>query len=116
MGLVGRARGDTLRLLFAVVVSARVLWRNHKREKPHASRCVAPGKWILVTKAVVTLWMGIVRLFITRQLPQTTQAVIDQVEPAAVRSCPRPLGSRSRLRELPPRASAKLDGKRPGTR
>ena len=44
MGLVGRAWRDSLRLLPAVVVSARVLRRNYKREKPHASRRVGPGE------------------------------------------------------------------------
>jgi NADH-quinone oxidoreductase subunit M len=41
----------------------------------------AREKWILVTMAVVTLWMGIGSVFITRRTAADAQAVIDQVEP-----------------------------------
>ena len=41
----------------------------------------AREKWILVTMAVVTLWMGIGSAFITRRTAAAAQMVIDQVEP-----------------------------------
>jgi NADH-quinone oxidoreductase subunit M len=41
----------------------------------------AREKWILVTIAAVTLWMGIGSAFITRRTAAAAQTVIDQVEP-----------------------------------
>jgi len=41
----------------------------------------AREKWILVTMAVITLWMGIGSTFITRRTATAAQTVIDQVEP-----------------------------------
>jgi NADH-quinone oxidoreductase subunit M len=38
-------------------------------------------KWILLTMAAVTLWMGIGSVFITRRTATASQTVIDQVEP-----------------------------------
>ena len=38
-------------------------------------------KWILVTMAIVMLWMGIGSAFITRRTAAAAQTVIDQVEP-----------------------------------
>ncbi len=52
--------------------------REKNRTLPDAS---AREKWILVTMAVVTLWMGIGSTFITRRTAAASQDVIDQVEP-----------------------------------
>jgi NADH-quinone oxidoreductase subunit M len=41
----------------------------------------AREKWILATMAVVTLWMGIGSVFITRRTATAAQTVIDQIEP-----------------------------------
>jgi NADH:ubiquinone oxidoreductase subunit 4 (subunit M) len=48
------------------------------RTLPDAS---AREKWILATMAVVTLWMGIGSVFITRRTSAASQTVIDQAEP-----------------------------------
>jgi NADH-quinone oxidoreductase subunit M len=52
--------------------------RDKNRTLPDTS---AREKWILVTMAVVTLWMGIGSVFITRRTATASQTVIDQVEP-----------------------------------
>jgi NADH-quinone oxidoreductase subunit M len=52
--------------------------REKNRTLPDAS---AREKWILVTMAIVTLWMGIGSTFITKRTAAATQDVIDQVEP-----------------------------------
>ena len=41
----------------------------------------AREKWILITMAIVTLWMGIGSTFITKRTAAAAQDVIDQVEP-----------------------------------
>jgi hypothetical protein len=41
----------------------------------------AREKWILVTMAIVTIWMGIGSTFITARTAAAAQDVIDQVEP-----------------------------------
>jgi NADH-quinone oxidoreductase subunit M len=48
------------------------------RALPDAS---AREKWILATMAIVTLWMGIGSVFITRRTAAASQTVIDQAEP-----------------------------------
>lgn len=52
--------------------------REKNRTLPDAS---AREKWILVTMAIVTLWMGIGSTFITARTAAAAQNVIDQVEP-----------------------------------
>jgi NADH-quinone oxidoreductase subunit M len=52
--------------------------REKNRTLPDAS---AREKWILVTMAVVTIWMGIGSTFITARTAAAAQDVIDQVEP-----------------------------------
>ncbi len=52
--------------------------KDKNRTLPDAS---AREKWILVTMAVITLWMGIGSAFITRRTATAAQTVIDQVEP-----------------------------------
>src|SRR5260370_15730466 len=44
LGRLGRARRDSFRLLFAVVLSARLLRRSHERKEPHAARHIATRK------------------------------------------------------------------------
>ena len=52
--------------------------QEKNRALPDAS---AREKWILVTMAIVTLWMGIGSTFITARTATAAQNVIDQVEP-----------------------------------
>jgi len=52
--------------------------REKNRTLPDAS---AREKWILVTMAIVTVWMGIGSTFITARTAAAAQIVIDQVEP-----------------------------------
>jgi len=52
--------------------------REKNRTLPDAS---TREKWILVTMAVVTLWMGIGSTFITTRTAAASKDVIDQVEP-----------------------------------
>jgi len=52
--------------------------REKNRTLPDAS---AREKWILVTMAIVTLWMGIRSTFITARTAAAAQEVIEQVEP-----------------------------------
>jgi NADH-quinone oxidoreductase subunit M len=52
--------------------------KEKNRSLPDAS---VREKWILATMAVVTLWMGIGSVFITRRTAAAAQNVIDQVEP-----------------------------------
>ena len=60
----------------------RVFFGEITKEKNRALPDVsAREKWILITMAVVTLWMGISSVFITRRTAADAQAVIDQVEP-----------------------------------
>jgi len=51
--------------------------REKNRTLPDAS---AREKWILLTMAVVTLWMGVGSTFITKRTATATQDAIDQVE------------------------------------
>ena len=41
----------------------------------------ARERWILITMAVVTLWMGVGSAFVTNRTARSSQAVIDQVNP-----------------------------------
>jgi NADH-quinone oxidoreductase subunit M len=60
----------------------RVFFGEITKEKNRALPDVsARERWILITMAVVTLWMGIGSAFITRRTAADAQAVIDQVEP-----------------------------------
>jgi NADH-quinone oxidoreductase subunit M len=60
----------------------RVFFGEITREKNRALPDVsAREKWILVTMAIVTLWMGIGSTFITARTAAAAQDVIDQVEP-----------------------------------
>jgi NADH-quinone oxidoreductase subunit M len=60
----------------------RVFFGEITKEKNRALPDVSVReKWILGTVAVVTLWMGIGSVFITRRTAAASQTVIDQVEP-----------------------------------
>jgi NADH-quinone oxidoreductase subunit M len=50
-------------------------------------------KWILITMAVVTLWMGIGSVFITRRTAAAAQTVIEQVEPQRPYEAAAPVGA-----------------------
>src|SRR3989475_5492400 len=52
--------------------------REKNRTLPDIS---AREKWILITMAVVTLWMGVGSTFITARTAAAAQSVIDEVEP-----------------------------------
>jgi NADH-quinone oxidoreductase subunit M len=56
---------------------------THEKNKslPDAS---AREHWILVTMAIVTLWMGIGSAFITNRTARSSQTVIDQVNPQRI--------------------------------
>jgi NADH-quinone oxidoreductase subunit M len=56
---------------------------THEKNKslPDAS---ARERWILVTMAVVTLWMGVGSAFITNRTARSSQTVIDQVNPQRI--------------------------------
>jgi NADH-quinone oxidoreductase subunit M len=56
---------------------------RHEKNKslPDAS---ARERWILVTMAIVTLWMGVGSAFITNRTARSSQTVIDQVNPQRV--------------------------------
>jgi NADH-quinone oxidoreductase subunit M len=56
---------------------------THEKNKslPDAS---ARERWILVTMAIVTLWMGVGSAFITNRTARSSQTVIDQVNPQRV--------------------------------
>jgi NADH-quinone oxidoreductase subunit M len=60
----------------------RVFFGEITKEKNRTLADVsAREKWILVTMAVVTLWMGIGSVFITRRTAAAAHTVIEQVEP-----------------------------------
>jgi NADH-quinone oxidoreductase subunit M len=60
----------------------RVFFGEITKDKNRALPDTSPReKWILLTMAVVTLWMGIGSVFITRRTATASQTVIDQVEP-----------------------------------
>jgi NADH-quinone oxidoreductase subunit M len=56
---------------------------THEKNKslPDAS---ARERWILITMAIVTLWMGVGSAFITNRTARSSQTVIDQVNPQRV--------------------------------
>ncbi len=60
----------------------RVFFGEITREKNRALPDIsARERWILVTMAVVTLWMGVGSTFITARTAAAAQSVIDEVEP-----------------------------------
>ncbi len=75
----------------------RVFFGEITKEKNRALPDVsAREKWILVTVAVVTLWMGIGSVFITRRTAAAAQTVIEQVEPQRPYEAAAPSGAAPR--------------------
>jgi NADH-quinone oxidoreductase subunit M len=66
----------------------------------------ARESWILVTMAVVTLWMGIGSAFITRRTAADAQAVIDQVEPQRPYEAAAPMKPAQQSAGIPPRSAS----------
>jgi NADH-quinone oxidoreductase subunit M len=76
----------------------------------------AREKWILITMAVVTLWMGIGSVFITRRTAADAQAVIDQVEPQRPYEAAAPARSDQQAARIAPSSPNANSEERPGTR
>ncbi|HEY6266533.1 MAG TPA: NADH-quinone oxidoreductase subunit M [Candidatus Acidoferrum sp.] len=81
----------------------RVFFGEITKEKNRTLPDTSPReKWILATMAVVTLWMGIGSVFITRRTATASQTVIDQVEPQR----PYEAGVPSKILDEAPRKTA----------
>ena len=93
--------------------------REKNRTLPDAS---AREKWILVTMAIVMLWMGIGSTFITARTAAAAQDVIDQVEPqrayeAAAPNANTPRGTMTQAKRDSANSAAKIiPTERPGIR
>jgi len=93
----------------------RVFFGEITREKNRALPDVsAREKWILVTMAIVTIWMGIGSTFITARTAAAAQDVIDQVEPqrayeAATPNANTPRSAMAQAKRVSDRAAAKRD-------
>jgi NADH:ubiquinone oxidoreductase subunit 4 (subunit M) len=87
--------------------------KEKNRTLPDAS---AREKWILVTMAVVTLWMGIGSVFITRRTAADAQVVIDQVEPRRPYDAAAPAGPAQQAVGIAPGIANTNSVQRPGTR
>ena len=93
----------------------RVFFGEITREKNRALPDVsAREKWILVTMALVTIWMGIGSTFITARTAAAAQDVIDQVEPqrayeAATPNANTPRSAMAQAKRVSDRAAAKRD-------
>ena len=87
--------------------------REKNRTLPDAS---AREKWILVTMAVVTLWMGIGATFITSRTAAAAQNVIDQVEPQRPYEAAAPNGATPQAKRDSSSAAKAISSERLGTR
>jgi len=87
--------------------------KEKNRTLPDAS---VREKWILVTMAVVTLWMGIGSVFITRRTAADAQAVIDQVEPQRPYEAAAPVRPPQQAARVASRVASADSPERPGTR
>jgi len=87
--------------------------KEKNRTLPDAS---AREKWILVTMAVVTLWMGIGSVFITRRTAADAQAVIDQVEPQRPYEAAAPVRPAQQAARVASGVGSANSPERPGTR
>jgi NADH-quinone oxidoreductase subunit M len=76
----------------------------------------AREKWILIAMAVVTLWMGIGSVFITRRTAADAQGVIDQVEPHRPYDAAAPAGPAQQAAGIAPGIASANSVERPGTR
>jgi NADH-quinone oxidoreductase subunit M len=76
----------------------------------------AREKWILATMAVVTLWMGIGSVFITRRTATASQTVIDQVEPQRPYEAAAPSGAAPKASGAASRTAKAISTERLGAR
>jgi NADH-quinone oxidoreductase subunit M len=79
--------------------------REKNRTLPDVS---AREKWILVTMAVVTIWMGIGSTFITARTAAAAQDVIDQLEPQRPYEAMVPHGTTPQAKRDSTKAAAKV--------
>jgi NADH-quinone oxidoreductase subunit M len=94
----------------------RVFFGEITREKNRAlPDTSAREKWMLVTIAVVILWMGIGSTFITARTAAAAQDVIDQVEPQRPYEAAMPNGATPSAKRDPTRATI-ISSERLGTR
>ena len=95
----------------------RVFFGEITKEKNRTlSDTSAREKWILVTMAVVTLWMGIGSAFITRRTAAASQTVIDQVEPQRPYEATAPSRITPQTKGNPSSAATAIPTERLGTR
>jgi NADH-quinone oxidoreductase subunit M len=76
----------------------------------------AREKWILVTMAVITIWMGIGSTFITARTAAAAQNVIDQVEPQQPYEAAAPNGATPIMKRAPASATKLASTERLATR
>jgi NADH-quinone oxidoreductase subunit M len=87
--------------------------REKNRTLPDIS---AREKWILVTMAVVTLWMGIGSTFITARTASAAQSVIDEVEPQRPYEAAAPNGATPQAKRDSSSAAKAISSERLGIR
>ena len=81
LGQLGRHRRDPLRLLHALGLPARLLRRTSPSKKIARYQTLQHREiGILVTMAVITLWMGIGSTFFTHRFAASSQNVLDQMQ------------------------------------
>jgi NADH-quinone oxidoreductase subunit M len=109
------ASGVILSACYLLWSYQRVFFGEVTREKNRALPDVSPReKWILVSMAVITLWMGIGSVSFTRRFAASCQNVLDQMGPgqareAAVPGKPAPsAGNASTLSTVIPSAARNL--------
>jgi NADH-quinone oxidoreductase subunit M len=95
------ASGVILSACYLLWSYQRVFFGDLTREKNRTLPDVSPReKWILVSMAVITLWMGIGSVSFTRRFAASCQNVLDQMGPGQAREAAAPEKS------APPRGSA----------
>jgi NADH-quinone oxidoreductase subunit M len=87
--------------------------REKNRELPDAS---AREKWILVTMAIVTLWMGVGSVYITRRTAAASENVINQVEPQRPYETSTPISAPPDAKTSSARITKEISLERVGTR
>src|SRR5713101_5017895 len=95
----------------------RVFFGEITREKNRTlADASAREKWILVTMAIVTLWMGIGSTFITARTAAAAQDVIDQVEPQRPYEAAAPNGDKPQAKHDSASAAKAITLERLGSR
>jgi NADH-quinone oxidoreductase subunit M len=117
------ALGVILSACYLLWAYQRVFFGDVTVEKNRALADVSPReKWILVTMAVVTLWMGIGSTFFTRRFAASCQNVLDQMGSQAAQDAFAPRGdqplqqSERQAKPLIPSAAPDLLFRSDGTR